>query len=277
LRHFTASDGVRIAYRDEGAGRPILLLHGLMAHGGFFDAQRPLANDFRLITLDLRGHGASMGRGLRPTVARIAQDIEELSAHLGLEDVLGVGWSLGASVLWRLLAGSAAHRFAGAVVVDMTPCVQNDGDWTLGLSPDHCAQRSAAIRQDFLAFAATAGRAIFTDPDQGSSSNGDWAITEFQKNDPLAIETLWESLASEDYRGGLGAITQPVLIVHGAHSHLYGSATADYLAAAIPNSRRVQFDQSGHTPHMEQPDLFNQVIQDFAASLPQATEIQTAY
>jgi hypothetical protein len=42
LRQFTASDGARIAFRDSGSGRPLVLLHGLMAHSGFFAAQHEL-------------------------------------------------------------------------------------------------------------------------------------------------------------------------------------------------------------------------------------------
>jgi pimeloyl-ACP methyl ester carboxylesterase len=78
LQRFTASDGAELAYTDEGAGRPLLLLHGLMAHGGFFRLQRDLTADFRLIAIDFRGHGASpMGAGTA-TVDRLAADVNEL-------------------------------------------------------------------------------------------------------------------------------------------------------------------------------------------------------
>ena len=264
MKRFTASDGVEITYRDEGAGRPLVLLHGLMAHGGFFDRQKDLASHFRLVTVDLRGHGQSAAPGADVTVERAAADIAELADALGLEDAIGIGWSLGATLLWHLLSGPVARRFAGAVVVDMTPCVQNGGGWVLGLSAEHCAQRSAAIAADFPSFAAAAGRAIFAD----SRNGADWAAAEFQKNDGAAIGSLWQSLATADSRAMLPAIAQPVLIVHGAKSHLYGTATAEYLADAIPRSRRIEFLRSGHAPHIEQPDLFNQAITDFAASLP---------
>ena len=63
LKQFTAADGARIAYADEGRGRPLVLLHGLMAHRGFYDPQAALADEFRLVTVDLRGHGASVEAG----------------------------------------------------------------------------------------------------------------------------------------------------------------------------------------------------------------------
>jgi pimeloyl-ACP methyl ester carboxylesterase len=264
LQHFTASDGVRIAYRDEGAGRPILLLHGLMAHSGFFEPQGALADNFRLIRMDLRAHGES-GAG-EPSVARIAADVAELAERLDLGGAIGVGWSLGASVLWRLLAGPVSDRFAAAVVIDMTPRVLNGGDWALGLSQEHCDARAEAMRADFPAFARAAGAAIFAE--SAEVGLGAWAGDEFARNDPAAIRALWFSLVAEDLRPFLSGIAQPTLVVHGSHSHLYGADTAEELTRALPNARALAFRRSGHAPHLEEPELFNAAIRDFAATLP---------
>src|SRR5687768_16792091 len=264
LRHFTASDGARIAYLDEGEGRPLLLLHGLMANAGFFEAQRELTDSFRVVAVDLRGHGHSPTGPVPPTIGLLAEDVAGLAGELGLEGAVGVGWSLGAAVLWRVLAGPASARFEGAVVVDMTPRVLNDGEWDLGLSRETCEARSQAIRDDFPAFAAAAGQAIFAAP----GAEADRAALAFAANDPAAIGALWESLVEEDFRPLLPSIRQPTLVVHGAHSHLYGADTAGHLVAALPNARAVAFDRSGHAPHLEQPELFNATIREFAASLP---------
>ncbi len=273
MHHFTASDGARIAYRDEGHGTPLVLLHGLMAHGGFFRLQAPLAERFRLVTIDLRGHGASPSTGGEPTVETIAEDIASLAEHLGLQGAIGVGWSLGATVLWNVLTGPAASRFAGAVIVDMSARVLNGGDWDLGLSPEACAARSAAIQDDFRSFAMNAGHAIFADPAADSTRDlAEWAGFEFARNDPEAIASAWASLVRQDARALLKRIEQPTLIVHGAQSSLYGSDTADHLVAALPNARAILFEESGHAPHLEQPALFNRVVTEFAAELPRKTQ-----
>lgn len=277
MPHYTAPDGARIAYDDTGPGRPLVLLHGLMAHRGFFGRQRELADSFRLIAIDLRGHGDSRSPGERPTVEQLAADVAGLADSLGLEDAIGVGWSLGASVLWHVLTGPAAHRFAGSVVVDMTPRVMNDEGWTLGLSGDACEARRRAIEEDFQTFATNAGQAIFAPSDDpGLAESAHWAGEEFARNDPTAISALWSSLVGQDFRDRLARIAQPTLVVHGAHSHLYGSDTADHLAAALPGARAVQFDRSGHSPHFEQAELFNTALRDFAASLPRVREHPTA-
>ena len=276
MQHFTASDGASIAYQDEGRGRPLVLLHGLMAHQAFYDPQRPLAQHFRLIRVDLRGHGGSGDAGSPLTVDRLAQDVAELASTLDLQQAIGIGWSLGASVLWRVLAGPEGALFAGSVVIDMTPRVLNAGTWQLGLSPELCEARSAAIRSDFSTFAANAGQAIFTQPiADGNRALADWASVEFARNDPAAIGSIWASLVDEDFRADLQRISQPSLIVHGANSQLYGPGTADYLAQALPNARAVRFERSGHAPHLEEPEKFNRLIREFAAGLSAARETQT--
>lgn len=273
MQLFKASDGASIAYEEEGSGRPLLMLHGLMANRSFFREQLGLAPEFRLIRPYLRGHGDSSTAGPL-SVERLAQDISEFADQLALEDAIIVGWSLGASVLWQVLAGPAADRFAGAVVVDMTPCVLNEGEWQLGLSQEVCEAREAAIVEDFRSFATSAGQAIFAPSAEGErNEDALWAGEEFARSDAAAIASLWASLARQDFRRALGSIAQPTLIVHGAHSHLYGSDTAEHLAAALPNATAIQFERSGHSPHLEQPDLFNRVIRDFAATLPLRSHI----
>jgi pimeloyl-ACP methyl ester carboxylesterase len=268
LHYFTASDGTRIAYRDEGEGVPLVLLHGLMAHGGFFASQADLARDFRIIAIDLRGHGASARPGDRPTVEQIAADVSGLAEALDLRDAIGVGWSMGATILWHVLSGPAASRFAGAVVVDMTARVRNDEEWDLGLSPEACEARSQAIRDDFQSFAVNAGRAIFAQPvAPGQEEAADWAGLEFARNDSGAIGSVWASLIRQDVRALLERIEHPTLIVHGARSKLYGDDTADHLVEALPDARAVRFEGSGHAPHLEQPELFNATLKDFAGRL----------
>ena len=272
MQQVAASDGGVIAYRDEGSRAPearaIVLLHGLMAHGGFFSAQAPLGRDFRLVSVDLRGHGGSRG-GEAPSVDRAAADVAELAATLDLRGVIVIGWSLGATVMWRLLAGAERGRFAGAVVIDMTPRVCNDSDWQLGLTPEACAARTAMMRSDFDTFARGAAQNIFA-PSRLAARQKEaaWAADAFAANDPDAIVAMWASLQREDMRPLLRKLTLPTLVVHGAESKLYGCDTADHLQAALPNARAILFERSGHAPHLEEPERFNALVAEFAAKLP---------
>lgn len=277
LNRFAASDGADIAYHDEGEGRPLVFLHGLMANAEFFEPQRALAGEgFRVVRVDLRGHGRTASGHPPPDLGRLAADVAELVQRLELEGAIAIGWSLGASVVWRLLAGPEAPRFAAGVVVDMTPCVLNDEDWTLGLSQEHVDARRQAIADDFPAFASAAGAAIFASPlDERTEPMARWASECFVRADARAVGALWSSLVEEDFREALPGIAQPMLVVRGAHSHLYGPETADHIVAALPDARGLTFDRSGHSPHLEQPERFNRALRDFAATLPPvpATEL----
>jgi pimeloyl-ACP methyl ester carboxylesterase len=273
---FTASDGASIHYEVSGSGRPLLLLHGLMAHGGFWAPQAPLASQFRLIAPDLRGHGRSRAELSTLTMERLTADMAELAQALDLQDAIAVGWSLGATVAWPLLAGAQSHRFAASVVVDMTPCVLNQGEWQLGLSPELVEARAAAFRDDFPAFAQAAGSAVLAQPiADGKAELAAWAGAEFARSDHRSMGALWASVAQEDCRPLLGGIEQPSLIIRGAHSYLYGPETARYLEGALPHARIVEFEGSGHAPNLEEPDLFNRTITQFAAALQPARERQT--
>lgn len=278
MDYFTAQDGAKIAYRDEGTGKPLVLLHGLMAHSGFFVFQRPLASEFRLVSIDLRGHGLSDSGPSAPRVEQLAADVGALVEKLGLDGAICIGWSLGATIMWHLLTGPAASRFEGSVVIDMTPMVRNGCDWQLGLSPELCEARSAAIRTEFESFATNAGQAIFAQPlDDRSRDIAGWSAEEFARSDASSIGIVWESLVEQDVRQRLRRIAQPTLIAHGGQSQLYGSDTAQYLAVALPIADTICFERSGHALHMEQPELFNDTIRKFAASMPRLRETQTSH
>ena len=100
--HWTASDGVGLAWREMGQGRPVVLLHGLFSDAGmnwikFGTADRIAAEGFRVIMPDHRGHGLSgkpHGAEFYPK-GILARDVHELVAHLGLTDFDLGGFSLG--------------------------------------------------------------------------------------------------------------------------------------------------------------------------------------
>ena len=118
------SNGVRIHYTEAGQGDPVILVHGIGANSDL-NWRRPgviraLARDFRVIAIDLRGHG----RSAQPLDAaqygtEMAEDVVRLMDHLGIEKAQVAGYSLGGIVLLKLVAmhpdriQSAAYCAAG--------------------------------------------------------------------------------------------------------------------------------------------------------------------
>jgi non-heme chloroperoxidase len=77
--YLETNDGAKIYYEDGGAGRPILLVHGWLCSSRFWQKNVPeLANEFRVVTIDLRGHGNSAKTLTGHTVAQYARDVRQV-------------------------------------------------------------------------------------------------------------------------------------------------------------------------------------------------------
>lgn len=127
MQHFTASDGARLAFRDEGAGLPVLALSGLTRTGGDFDYLAPHLADVRLIRPDYRGRGGSDWTGPDSyTVPREAQDALELLDHLGLDSAAVLGTSRG-GLIGMYLAAVAKPRLRGLCLNDVGPAFNHAG------------------------------------------------------------------------------------------------------------------------------------------------------
>ncbi len=106
MQHFTASDGLHLAYTIDDFTDPwtkppvLLLLHAAMGHSGRYYAWVPkLSRQYRVVRMDLRGHGKSQVPGPEPalTMGRLVDDTAELLDHLGCASAHIVGNSAGAS------------------------------------------------------------------------------------------------------------------------------------------------------------------------------------
>jgi pimeloyl-ACP methyl ester carboxylesterase len=116
---FFDSAGVRIRYLDSGAGAPVVLVHGFTANierawieTGMVDN---LARDYRVIALDLRGHGRSGKPHAPAAYDELASDVLRLMDHLGVARAHAVGYSLGGIILAKLLT-THPERFTSAVL-----------------------------------------------------------------------------------------------------------------------------------------------------------------
>lgn len=276
----TNSSGGRLVYDDEGAGRPLLFLHGWAAHAGFFAPQRDaLAREFRVISPDLAGHRRSAAGSQAPlTIERLADDLLALCRHLDLRDAVAVGWSMGAMALWSaLLAGAEAH-ISGQIIVDMSPRILNGPGWQLGLkggstggsAPGGPTGRTEkAMRANWAAVAPRIARRLFAGGLEAERAGlRRWAEAQIAAANGEAMARLWGSMLAQDYRPHLPRLGTPALVVHGALSQLYALGTAEFLAHSLPQARLCTFARSGHAPHLEEPETFNRMVADFARAVP---------
>lgn len=218
VHRWAASDGVRLAYREVGQGRAVILLHGLFSDAEmnwikFGHAERIAAEEFRVIMPDLRAHGLS-GKPHGPEhypKGILARDLRELVAHLGLTEFDLGGFSLGSRTTVETVGEGLKPRRAilgGA-----------------GLEGLRNWERRKTFFLDAIAMFDTVQRG---DPH--------WLSIQFmksQKVDRVAAGQLLDSF-EDAFMSWLEAFTMPTLVVCGSEDDDNGSA--EELASALPNA-----------------------------------------
>jgi pimeloyl-ACP methyl ester carboxylesterase len=244
-QRFHGSDGVELAWRELGDGRPVVLLHGLMGSGTLMASHGPAraiaAHGYRVILPDLRGHGDS-GRPHDPACYPpdvLADDGLALVDHLGLGDYYLAGYSLGGKVVLRLLARGA--RPARAVV---------GGQGLDALDAE--TGRTGGYRR---VLAAMADGDAFEPGSPGEALAG-W-VTQAGA-DPRAIGYVLGSFVATP-PDALRQVPTPTLVVAGDRDSR--GASAGELAALLPNGQ-VVLVPGDHETTLSAPE-FSAAIVDF--------------
>jgi pimeloyl-ACP methyl ester carboxylesterase len=264
MRRFSTSDGLSLAYSDEGDGPPLLCLPGLTRNSEDFT---PVVADFggawRVIRLDPRGRGASDHDPdpTRYTVAVEARDALELLDHLGLARVPILGTSRG-GLLALMIGAVAPERLAGVAFVDIGPVIEVDGlsrilDY-LGRVPPYPDLDTAAValedacRGTFPGVPVAAWRAhaarIWRETPKGLALRYDPRLRDAfeatMRGGPLP--DLWP------YFDALPPV--PLALLRGANSDLLSARTAAEMVARRPELALTVVADRGHVPFLDEPE-----------------------
>jgi pimeloyl-ACP methyl ester carboxylesterase len=243
VRHFQGRDGVQLAYREAGEGRPLVLIHGYFSTAAvnwvrYGHVSTIAARGHRVIIPDLRGHGDSAkphdAAAYPPDV--LADDGFALIEHLGLTDYDLGGYSLGGRTTIRMLARGAAPRCAIVAGMGLEGIV-------------HAGGRSAFFRR------------ILTHLGSFERGSPEWMAEAFLKTvggDPVALLHVLETCVDTP-REALARIGMPTLVLVGAEDDDNGSAQA--LAAALSDGEYAVVP-GNHMSAVTRPEL-GAAIADF--------------
>jgi non-heme chloroperoxidase len=257
--------GLRLHVREWGRpdGPPILLIHGLsQSHLCWArQYQSALAEEFRLVAYDLRGHGMSAAP-LEPEHytdgALWADDLAAVIEQLGLERPVLVGWSYGGFIICDYLRAHGQDRIAA---IDFAGAVVTLGEAAFGtlIGPGFLDHFPAATADD-LPTNIQAIRALVKA----------WPVRPYP---PEEVETLLCSamvvpariranLASREIDGDdvLRTLGVPLLVSHGRADTVVLPAMAEHVLATCPTAEPSWYDGVGHTPFLEDPERFNREV-----------------
>ena len=267
--------GGTLEFDDQGNGPVMVFMHGWsLGKEAFAIQRRELSGRYRVIVPDMRGHGNSKRFEQGDGIDTLAGDLEQLLVALDLRDAILVGWSMGALVAWQVAQGPQRDRIRGIVTIDMVPRVLNGTGWQHGLrAGTHLYDIDidlTKMRDDWRAFTHAYVPMVFA---SGKAIERRELIEDMLElvsdNDLDSMTNLWHALVHADYVDTVQKLGVPTLITYGALSQIYAEDAAVWMDEHIPHSRRVRFAESGHAPHLEEPQRFNQVLADFAGELEQ--------
>jgi non-heme chloroperoxidase len=263
------SDGVPLYYRDEGQGRPVVLLHALMFGADYFWQRNTpeLAKSCRVIAADLRGQGLSGKPNHGYTITRLAADLDELLTQLDLNDVVLLGCSLGGFVSLQYLKDFGSDRVGALVLMEMTPRLPSAPGWdhpTFGDFPIEAARGyGGALRADRDIY-NDFFQAAFLQPPQGAELAEMIAQTYLTPTEVVA--QLIDEMAEQDWRDDLSAVTVPTTLFYSyPNNNVLPTAVGQWIQQQIPGSDLVLFEHSSHSPFWEEADKFNSELARVAA------------
>lgn len=264
---FAAVNGLRIHYLDWGAAgrQPLLLLHGIARHARTFDPLAPhFIRDFRVIAVDLRGHGDSAWDPQEAyRVEDYCKDVEALAGQLGLRNIVLWGNSTGGRVA-QVFAGSHPDRVAAVIVEDVGPerppaisdrrakrMAAEEAGWA------SAEELLARVKADYPRTPDSLLRALVR---HGSKARADGRIV--WKRDPAINKGF---VPTEIWRY-VRAIRAPIVYILGGASTIVPAETQDELKRALPQVQIVTLPGLGHYPSEESPGEFLALVDRFLAS-----------
>lgn len=259
-------NSVRMHWRDEGDGEPVVFIHGFPFNARMWDEQlASLPAGWRAIAPDLRGFGASAGGPAGPyTMDQFADDIAALLDHVGVRSAVICGLSMGGYVAFAL------HRRHRQKVRALVLCNTRPGADTEEARRNRLVQ-AARVRQDGVApVVESMLPRLMSDLSKKKHPELVTRVREIMESTPpetmaRVLEGMAQRPSSEDQ---LRDISVPTLIIHGDDDAIVPRGEAQMMARNLRGARLEILEDCGHLSNLEYPDLFNRHVHEFLANLP---------
>lgn len=263
---YAADSGARLWYEDRGAGTPIIFIHGWCMSSAVWRLQSEgLLDTFRVITIDLPGHGrSSLGYG-GFQIKGCAGDIAGLFQSLNLQYALLAGWSLGSLIALESFM-LLRDRLSGLVLIGGTPRFTQGGGFPYGLSRIEVDGMIRKVQRSLPRALEGFTARMFASGELDTPSLAA-TVRELLSSVPLpttdaALQAL-EALLESDLRDRLDLIDLPTLIMNGDRDVICLPQASGFLAQGISGAQRIEFAGCGHAPFLTESARFNACLDEF--------------
>lgn len=274
-------DGGVVRGVEAGSGPPLVLLHGITLRADVWHRQWDLTDEFRVIAIDLRGHGRSEPGRDGPTIEANARDLGLLLEVLDLEGAVIAGHSMGGMVLGRFVADRLDERGPEAAWIDGRVAglgfISTAGRSPVGLANDVLRQLAPRVQSMAIRHPRLARRfASIPDNDLGHvlvrSTFGKRPDLRDVRETADAFESLEldeflraaPSILDHDVLDALRFCDLPAVVIVGSRDSLTPVRESRRLVQALPNASLEVVEGAGHQLMLERPDEVNRLLRSLA-------------
>jgi non-heme chloroperoxidase len=272
VRQAQGIDGANIVYRVSGdpSHRPLVLVHGWAQSSACWGdgLLAELATRFRVIAVDLRGHGYSDAPESGYADSAIwAGDVHAvLTAEDITADAVLLGWSYGGLVICDYLAEHGTDAVAGLVLVGaITSIGRGEAGGRVGTAM-RAAIPGAMAEEPRTAIKALGSFGLaLTGPVEGRGAQAQALFGATLSTAPRVRAALFDRTASHD--DVLSALDVPTLVLHGTEDTVVDVAAGRHAASLIPQVTESYWEGVDHGPFVADPDRFAREVTDFVEGL----------
>lgn len=255
---FTTSDGVQLHYLEAGSGPLLVFIPGWTMPAEIWDPQiRHFATTHHVVALDPRGHGRSEKPAHGYFPSRRGQDVGELLQHLGGEPAIVVAWSLGVQ---ETLVYAHEHGTSGVRALVLV-------DWDIiDDEPEYFTSRFISLQVEREDWTREFVKAIFRNPPSEEYLE---AVAQAALSVPTNAAAIMIAniilMGPNDLSSVVDTLDRPALFVYSSLD--WAVESADEVRQHWPESRVEVIDETSHALFVDQPEKFNQVLDQFIATL----------
>lgn len=263
----TTSQGMHV--QVEGEGQDIVLVHGWGLHSGIWDqVTEHLSASFRVVRVDLPGHGYSAPLAGDYSAATLAACLSTALAETLRAPAIWLGWSLGGLINLAV----ALHRsdlVRAVVLVGATPRFTAAPDWPYGVKPSVLDEFAAALMQDYRATLLQFLSLQTLHSERARDEIRYLRKKVFERGEPhrQALRAGVEVLKSTDLRAALPGLARPLYLLGGEHDTLAPPQAMRQAAALVPGAQVAILDGASHAPFLSDPPAFNARIDSWLADV----------
>jgi pimeloyl-ACP methyl ester carboxylesterase len=257
-------NGVKLAHYVYGEGEPTLVF--VVAWIWTAEFWLPQVNcfsqNFKMITVDMRGTGESDKPPDNYTLDLYADDLNSIIEELQEKNIVLVGESIGASIVIKYIT-KYPGKVSKLVLIGGSPKFIATDDFPYGLPQDSIDAQYALAMESYPKWLRAFLELIFPEP--GTEYLKEWGFKMSQKTPKEIAMNSIMNLFEADIRPLLGKINVPTLILHGESDPVFTRAFegAKYTHENIPGSKMYMIKGKGHFPSITAAEEFNKVLKEF--------------